>query len=504
MIKTAIRSSQANPTVSAPPKTSKPARPTPVEPRDTADLGNDADADLGQMERLRSLARGKTSFVPDEPSTGQDVKNQPPNPNGIKTETGEDELMPEGIKTGGGADGLVPEGIKTGGGEDEDAKTQEPPSPEEEALEDLDHYYDVFDNPGNADNPDGIISEDDLEEIAAGEYDEETARAYLIEQGVAEEDLDEALMHIEESAQYLLEDDGLRDELDSANGNGTDGRISRGDVSSVVFDRAHQDVQDGTYRPTEAASNRDQIDDGVETMDERTPEVIEQQEAAVLEAIESGEPVEFTNANGETEMVTIVQQQDTGGQTVYEVTDENGHTFTISSELTATENLSALGRIVDYYTQQPPGARDTVDEITLYAGDKPGDDAAADYRRDGDKIRFYEGLDHLNEEVFDHEVGHGVGYEVDGEGESVISDVGGLFGGQDGEGTPDGWSEAIEQDDKRPNEYSETNDKEDFAESWAAYLEAREQGPEALAELEERFPARYAILEETYNELQQG
>lgn len=48
------------------------------------------------------------------------------------------------------------------------------------------------------------------------------------------------------------------------------------------------------------------------------------------------------------------------------------------------------------------------------------------------------------------------------------------------------------------SDYAGTNIREDFAESWAAYLEAREPGPEALARYEEEFPERFALLEEVY------
>ncbi|GMU57746.1 MAG: hypothetical protein AMXMBFR33_68920 [Candidatus Xenobia bacterium] len=460
----------------------KPAEPSPARPAtDRAEVSQDAsqagEDDSAVLDRVRQrVAAGQADASESSESEGPTRAERP-----------------------GGEEPPVSDKEPTRASAQNEAEPAPEPTPEEQALENLDRYGDLYDNPGNADDPDGIISEGDLEEIASGDYDRDEARAYLEAQGVAQDEIDATLASIEESAGVLLEDDDLRNELDTANDSSgdPDGDISRSDISAAVFERQLEQAREGTLPPGESASNRDSYEE-VETMDERDAELIQQQEATVLEAVDSGQPVEFTNANGETEMVTINQVTDTGGNTVYELTGEDGHTIRIESELGATDNRTALARITDYYTQLPPGVRPSVDEIALLSDPKDG--VAADYRRDGDKVRFYDGLEHLNEEVFDHEYGHGVGYEVDGEGEGFFDDVGGLFGGQDGQGAPDGWEDAIEQDAANPSDYADTNYKEDFAESWAAYLEAREQGPEALEQLMEAYPARFEILEQIYEQ----
>lgn len=367
-----------------------------------------------------------------------------------------------------------------------------PPTPEEQALGNLDQYGNLYDNPGDSDNPDGKISQDDIDAIARGEYDHDSAREYLMSRGVAEDEIDETLQSIEDSANYLQDHDDLRNQLDTGNDQdgGPDGTISRGDISRVLFDRQQEQAERGQLEPGESASNRDSYPE-VDTVDERTPEIIEQQEASVLDAVTSGQPVEFTNSNGETEMLSITQLDSSGDNAVYEITGEDGNKIRITSELGASDNRVALARVADYYSQLPPGVRDSVSEIELLQ--HADDFAAADYQSGNDHIRFYDGLVNLNEEVFNHEYGHGIGYtESDKDGGFL-----GIFGGTP-EGAPEGWQDAIQGDKANPSDYAGTSYVEDFAESWSAYLEAREQGPEALQRLMEAYPNRYEILDQIY------
>ena len=112
---------------------------------------------------------------------------------------------------------------------------------------------------------------------------------------------------------------------------------------------------------------------------------------------------------------------------------------------------------------------------------------------------FYDGLKNLNEEVFDHELGTASATRTTAWA-GVLDHVGQFFTGSEGKEPRRGWTDAIEADaDERISDYANTNIKEDFAECWAAYMEATDNGPEALAKLEEAYPARYAIMEELYN-----
>ncbi len=372
-------------------------------------------------------------------------------------------------------------------------------TPEQQALEDIDKYGDIYDNASGG-NRDGTISTKDLNNVASGNFDQDAARERLKDLGVSDEDMDETLKRLSSSAQYMLDNDDVRNQVDTANdrrGN-PDGKISRGDISREIFRRQLEQARDGKLAAGPAASNRGDYE-AVETSNaERTPAVIRQQELQILEAVNSGQPVSFTNANGQTEELTVRQLENTGGKAVYEMTGADGHTLRIESELGASENRTALARMADYYTQIPTEMRDSASTFELLRG--KDESAAACFYSSSDKIVFYDGLSNLNEEVFDHEFAHGIGYQNDGLGEGLLDRFGQLFTGSDGEGAPGGWQEAIKSDGSAPSDYAKTNHKEDFAESWAAYAEARENGPDALKRLEEAYPARFAILEKLYEE----
>jgi len=370
---------------------------------------------------------------------------------------------------------------------------------ERQALEDLDHYADVYDNPGGGD-PDGIISTGDLDDIARGDYDREAAIRRLVDLGVPEARVDRTLERMGRSAQYMLDNEEFRNQIDVANdfGGDPDGDIARSDLSRAVFQRELQLSRQGALLPGQAAANRDSYDTVDTSNAERSAQAIQSQERQILEAVNSGQPISFTNANGQTEELTVRQMGNTGGATVYEITGADGHTLRIESELGGSENRVALARIADYYTQVPPELRDTVSSFELHR--KPDETAAATYFSSNDHVEFYDGLEHLNEEVFNHEYAHGIGFDRDGLGEGVLDQIGQFFTGRDGEGTPGGWDDAVEADGRSISSYGDTARKEDFAESWAAYMEARENGPEALKRFEEAFPARYAILDGLYEE----
>lgn len=480
----------------APPKvaearTAAPAPAPKSEPKpaaETADISpeahEDGEDDHSLLERVRARVAGATDQAPTVAAARDE-------------EEGEEEEGPHIDGTGDEASDVPDPNTNKSNSTDVQL------TPEEEALNTFDQYYDVYDNPGNPDDPDGKVSQSDIEHVASGDYDRDQARQLLLDRGVAEDEVDQVLMDIQDSANYLQDHEDLRGSIDNANdeGSGPDGDITRSDLSRFLFDRQEDQLRDGRLNPGQAAAPRDDYPE-VPYTDERTPEVIQAEEQAVLEAVNSGQPVQFTNGNGQTEELSITQQQNSGNNTVYEIKGADGHTIRIESELGAGDNRIALARLADYYTQIPPELRDSVGLIQLMKNTK--DNVAADFNEDGSRIRFFDGLDNLNEEVFDHEFGHGVGYQVDGKGNGFFDKVGGLFGGRDGAGAPAGWQDVIESDGGRPSDYSRTSYKEDFAESFAAYLEAMDNGPEAVAHFEEAYPGRAAILEEIYPYVQGG
>lgn len=474
-----LSSTQTAPTTSpkptppaAPPKPAEPAESTPQQPQDQVDLSQDPE-DPEPATAVNPLVAGlETNFgAGEQGGSPEEVAAV-----GGAAEGGEAE--PGG--SAGSAGGL--------GGIAEALGSKEPLTPEEqarreenEALTTLDENFDIYDDRGG-DDTDGIVSTDDLESVANGDFDEERVREQLAEDGLSEEEIDAHLQELQDTADYLLENEELLDELDVANDESdTDGKISRGDLASELQERHDELVDQGLVQPGDPSVNRDTYPE-VETVNEREDqELIAQQEAQIAESLANGgDTVSFTNSNGETEELSVRQVESTGGDVVYELEGEDGNIIRVESGLSAEDSTVGLARVADYYTQLPDHLRQGVEEIEFHA--EPDDTAAADYS-DG-RIRFFDGLEHINEEVFNHEVGHAVGDGLDEDSEARL--------------TPEGWEPATESDPDAVSDYSDEGLEEDFADSFAAYLEARENGPEALAEFAELYPERYAILEDVY------
>ena len=93
---------------------------------------------------------------------------------------------------------------------------------ERDHISNLDRNFEIFDNPGGGDT-DGTVSRGDIERVAEGDYDVERAEERLREAGVPDDEIDDHLDSIEETAEYLLDNDSVRDRLDVANDNDGEG-----------------------------------------------------------------------------------------------------------------------------------------------------------------------------------------------------------------------------------------------------------------------------------------
>ncbi|MFA5508188.1 MAG: hypothetical protein WC423_22380 [Vulcanimicrobiota bacterium] len=211
------------------------------------------------------------------------------------------------------------------------------PTPEErraqeerDHISNLDRNFEVFDNPGGGDT-DGTVSRRDIERVAEGDYDFDRAEERLREAGVAEDEIEERLESIEETAVYLLDNDSVLDRLDVANdddGEGdTDGRISRGDLDRVMIEveaenrearvreieraaqeppsQAHvREAQDAIDRWSEPGELRRDLRerplaelspaelDALAAIDSENPRVSREVEQAVLRAVEGAESLD--------------------------------------------------------------------------------------------------------------------------------------------------------------------------------------------------------------------
>lgn len=110
----------------------------------------------------------------------------------------------------------------------------------------MDRYFGVFDDRGG-DDTDGVISSEDMEAVASGDFDREAAEQRLRDQGVSRRDVDDVLDEIEDAAEYYQDHQRALDEVDGANDDGdTDGRIRRGDVDRMMLDLHEQRLETAT------------------------------------------------------------------------------------------------------------------------------------------------------------------------------------------------------------------------------------------------------------------
>ena len=108
---------------------------------------------------------------------------------------------------------------------------------ERDHITNLDKNYDVFDNPGGG-KTDGKVSKKDIEKVAKGEYDRDKTIERLKDAGVADKDIDKQLEGLEKTANYLLENDSVRNKIDIANDKDkkVDNEIARGDLDKIMIE----------------------------------------------------------------------------------------------------------------------------------------------------------------------------------------------------------------------------------------------------------------------------
>lgn len=225
----------------------------------------------------------------------------------------------------------------------------------------------------------------------------------------------------------------------------------------------------------------------------------------VRELTQNGGTRTLRNSEGENVRVTISGR---GNDYQFRLGQGDPVSVEFPGSFTADQKAEALERLTDYYSQIPEHLRGYSPRVEFHDHPGPersdGNRPAANFRTrrfEENKINFFDGLSHLNEHVFNHEYGHAVGYEVERAQDGAIEGaLGWAFPRFDSErGAPEGWRGAMKADPASMSEYSNKNWKEDFAESFAAYMEAREYGPDVVqASIGSRFPNRARILEQVF------
>lgn len=238
---------------------------------------------------------------------------------------------------------------------------------------------------------------------------------------------------------------------------------------------------------------------------ERSTAVQQRQEQAVKEALTTGQPTTFETSEGKKVQVEL-HKTDKGY--TYSV-DGKPTDVTFDPSYDEAAQQRCLAKVIDYHAQSPKVADGVVSRVDFLKAD-PNSNLAAQYRG-GDKSMAFVGEGNLNEANFDHELGHGVGLKLSG-GKGMV---------------PSGWEDAVKADGNEVSGYGKEsreamekdggwsgwlNEKwygkdrvgykaDDFAESYQAYKEAKESGPEALEKFRTKFPARAEFLDKHAEEL---
>lgn len=234
---------------------------------------------------------------------------------------------------------------------------------------------------------------------------------------------------------------------------------------------------------------------------------------AVSAALEGEGRGRFINGNGEEVDFELARGEDSATHERYWLTlGEDRLGVNVQHGL---DSQLALSRVADFYSQQEESLRGVVHTVNLEAGRSPDDERFARERNQpnfrsaatggGGTISFFNGLGNLTEDRFDHEFGHNLGFAARNLQDAESAELGrlnldrqrdALTGDNFSPNIPRGYSQAAEADARMVSRYGEETISEDFAEFYEAYLDAEQAGPRALARFEQRYPNRFAILNE--------
>jgi len=201
--------------------------------------------------------------------------------------------------------------------------------------------------------------------------------------------------------------------------------------------------------------------------------------------------VNFPNSQAPPEEL-MVNRLTVDGQPIYTLNDSAGNGLILHSQTPwdDAQAQDAVARVADYRATVPDHLQPEVTSVEFRDGSKPGVPWSAATYYDQDQVVFWNGTDNLSERVFVHELGHAVGFDEGRATRGPWETVRGWF--KEGSGVPKGWEDAMREDGDAVSSYSHRSKREDFAETFLAYLDASEHG--ALKEFAEAFPHRTEIL----------
>lgn len=227
--------------------------------------------------------------------------------------------------------------------------------------------------------------------------------------------------------------------------------------------------------------------------------------AAIKGAIQSGRPVAMVNSEGQPFQATFANDGVNGqnGQQRFHLTVD-GHRVDVSADSSIQGAGERLGSVADGLSLTPRHLRGELKQIHYNAGPNPSDPYwEKEYKMPGfqslatagqGRIQVWNGSN-LAGESFDHEMGHLIGAR-----RGFLDKLWDRYNQtHDPDNIPVGWQSTSGRDKKDMSHYGTRSPAEDFAESWAHYMEARRAGPQQLAQFQKDYPARAATLERIYN-----
>lgn len=233
----------------------------------------------------------------------------------------------------------------------------------------------------------------------------------------------------------------------------------------------------------------------------------------IYQSLRTGQPQTFRNGKGQQVAFAVTQNRDRGDYRNY--TLQVGRNQVEVNLANRVDEATALGRISDFYSQQPEQLRGALDTIKIEMGanprnefweekyDMPGFRSAA--VGGGGTITVFGGLPQLTERTFHHEFGHNVGFAVREAQDRESRRAGTLAADMaedlvTGDGAspnvPRGFSLASKADGRSISGYGDRAIAEDFAEFYEEYVISAKGGGGALRQLRSRYPNRFALLQQ--------
>lgn len=233
----------------------------------------------------------------------------------------------------------------------------------------------------------------------------------------------------------------------------------------------------------------------------------------VSQGLATGEPQAFSNKNGQRVQLSVSRNRDQSGYQNYTMTID-GRRVSVALD-PKVDNVVALGRLANLYSEQPANFRGAVDTFKVESGPNPrnpewekkynipGFRSAA--TGGGGNITFYEGLSQIKESVMNHEFGHNIGGAVRAAQDREARAAGRLraerradtvTGDNANNNIPRGYAQAVKSDGNAVSDYGTRSLGEDFAEFYELYREASNKGPRQLERFKNTYPVRYALFEQ--------